>query len=673
MKISTVLLALAALPAAAQSPFTYETPQHLFSALDADGDGRADLAVVDREAATLAVGFQLSAGNFTFSTAEPTGIPQPAGLAAGRFLSTAADTVALTSRSANRVSLFSLSSPSATPVVRHLHPSTPTPKWLAAASPDADALAELVVSAENGTGFRMVCMDALDAAPATLWSQPFGQETRRINPLRPRPADAPRLGNFFGNLFYMDEVLTTGLGASASLSGSNATADSRFATGFFGGSDLATLIIHEPGAATARTARLSLSGSVFSWGPVSTLTFPSPVRLLVTIPVTTTTSRLAALLMDGSAATWDFTGPGGSLTPRATITGPLDFIAPVGTDSLLAIRGNLWQRFNTANTGTLGISNFGNFPRPSAASRVSNVVYLTGEPFVNPDAMVAGSQRARDWTTVASGGPSSWSVTALQQLTGGLSIAGTSLPLTAPAAASHALVNQFRPDISVRSLEGSAGPALGDVDIQPPAGTYPPLPPGGRFTLTFAPSTPGEQVFYRLDGAGAWTLYQPDAPPFLTAAGSVEAYAQGESRRSPIRSSAWSFANAPLLTVGGLTDADDDGMSDQWEKAFALTDPNADADGDGLSNLAEFQSGSDPLIGSQAPPLVLTSASINGGATLRLEWPAAEAGIILEQSTNLTSWNPVTSGIVTAGAVKRYDVPVAPPALPAAWFRLRRP
>ena len=516
-------------------------------------------------------------------------------------------------------------------------------------------------------------MDALDTSPSTLFSQAFGSETRRINPLRPRPADAPRLGNFFGNLFYMDEVLVTGLGSSTGLAGSNATADSRFTTGFFGGSDLATVVIHEPGAATARTARLTLAGSVFSWGPVATLTFPSPIRLLVTIPVTATTSRLAALLMDGSAATWDFTGPGGTLTPRAAIAGPLDFIAPVGTDSLLGVRGNLWQRFNTANTGTLGISNIGNFPRPSAASRISNVVYLTGEPFVDPAAVAAGSQRARDWTTTAAGGPSSWSVTALQQLSGGLSVAGTAVALTAPAQASHALVNQFRPDISVRSLEGSAGPALGDVDIQPPAGTYPPLAPGARFTLTFAPTTPGEQVFYRLDGAGPWTLHQPDAPPFLTAAGSVEAYAQGESRRSPIRSAAYTFANAPLLSVGGLTDADGDGMSDQWEKTFALTDPNADADGDGLTNLAEFLGGSDPLIGVPAAPLVLQSATINGGTALRLEWPAADTSIVLEQSSNLASWSPVTSGIVTVGAMKRYDVPIAPPAVPSGYFRLRRP
>lgn len=49
---------------------------------------------------------------------------------------------------------------------------------------------------------------------------------------------------------------------------------------------------------------------------------------------------------------------------------------------------------------------------------------------------------------------------------------------------------------------------------------------------------------------------------------------------------------APLEII--LTDNDQDGMVDQWEEKYGVDDPNADEDGDGLNNLAEFQQGGFP-------------------------------------------------------------------------------
>jgi hypothetical protein len=43
-----------------------------------------------------------------------------------------------------------------------------------------------------------------------------------------------------------------------------------------------------------------------------------------------------------------------------------------------------------------------------------------------------------------------------------------------------------------------------------------------------------------------------------------------------------------------IVDVDDDGMSDDWESFFSITDPSADLDADGYSNLDEFTQGSDP-------------------------------------------------------------------------------
>jgi hypothetical protein len=49
------------------------------------------------------------------------------------------------------------------------------------------------------------------------------------------------------------------------------------------------------------------------------------------------------------------------------------------------------------------------------------------------------------------------------------------------------------------------------------------------------------------------------------------------------------------MNLLGGPDSDGDGMSDDFETFFGAIDPNADTDGDGLTNLQEFQAGTNPL------------------------------------------------------------------------------
>jgi hypothetical protein len=128
--------------------------------------------------------------------------------------------------------------------------------------------------------------------------------------------------------------------------------------------------------------------------------------------------------------------------------------------------------------------------------------------------------------------------------------------------------------------------------------------------------------------------------------------------------------------MGATVDADADGLPDAWEKAFNATTPNGDIDGDGVSNLAEYQAGTDPRDPSSIaplPPLALTSSLVTISQTgyFRLEWSAALGNPILETNTGLTgTWTQVVSGIQLNGQTFRYETPVSGSK---AFFRLRRP
>jgi hypothetical protein len=100
-------------------------------------------------------------------------------------------------------------------------------------------------------------------------------------------------------------------------------------------------------------------------------------------------------------------------------------------------------------------------------------------------------------------------------------------------------------------------------------------------------------------------------------------------------------------------------ISDQWKTNFfgsvtnALAAPNADPDGDGLSNLAEYLEGSDPTINDF--PLQLLVPELHAEATGRtvvLRWMAvAGRSYTLESTSDLTcgDWTPLATNIIATG------------------------
>ena len=98
--------------------------------------------------------------------------------------------------------------------------------------------------------------------------------------------------------------------------------------------------------------------------------------------------------------------------------------------------------------------------------------------------------------------------------------------------------------------------------------------------------------------------------------------------------------SAPFTVNVALTDADDDGLPDAWEAANGISDPHADADGDGASNLAEYLAGTDPQ--SAASHFAITTVTRLAVGEFNITWPAVAGKLYrIRGSTDLAAWTPL--------------------------------
>ncbi|HWH71159.1 MAG TPA: SUMF1/EgtB/PvdO family nonheme iron enzyme, partial [Candidatus Sulfotelmatobacter sp.] len=94
--------------------FTYETPREFFGSGDLDGDGHADVVIVDKETGKIRVGYQSSAGLFTWVDNRPSGMKGIGGFTLGKLLSPKFNALAFASADANQLTIVDASSTTAT-------------------------------------------------------------------------------------------------------------------------------------------------------------------------------------------------------------------------------------------------------------------------------------------------------------------------------------------------------------------------------------------------------------------------------------------------------------------------------------------------------------------------------------------------------------------------------
>src|SRR5258705_11879447 len=66
-------------------PFIYETPKEFFGTGDFDGDGRADVIILDKDTGKFRIGYQLTNGVISWGDCRPTGEKGITGFTVGRL------------------------------------------------------------------------------------------------------------------------------------------------------------------------------------------------------------------------------------------------------------------------------------------------------------------------------------------------------------------------------------------------------------------------------------------------------------------------------------------------------------------------------------------------------------------------------------------------------------
>jgi hypothetical protein len=591
-----------------------ETPTEFQLLADLDGDGRADIVIVDKASGGFRVGYQLAPGSWTYAPARPTGMTGVTGVAAGRFFATERDAIAVVSPDANRTHIVRAASLPDFPIITPVFGQSLGP--VAVATPDIGGPGNTVhadlwvVSAENGAPnprrVETLRHNGTNFAPLTNAIRarlPVG--TRTVALKDGSPAWVVFLDTLAGQPDRLS-ALSLATGAATETAFSLEPEGSAWTSGKLGAGALHHVLTWVPGSPVFRSLALQEGPpNTFSFAPATVHALEDPIGQLM-IVASDAGPRLVAIAPEGDFATvYAFNGVNPPTFVQAIAPAPGQAIT-----GLVALSGGGFQLLeglagtgvstttipHTPDGGSFVAGTAQALPGLRPAALRANVFAFSSEPFVDPAAILLGRFSAPEWTSdpVLAGNQLNVS----RETFGGASVglgnkAAVNLG-TVPMGTAFALTSQFGEAVSVHSFESTTGPLGPSVEIDPLPG-----PRSQGFYLGFIPSVADAPVSFRLNN-GPWQSWS-NQKIFIYADTDVAYFIRHPLTLEPsaIRHASYRFDQPPHLI-----DSDGDGIPDFVEDAFGLNPlAGVDSDGDGFSDLNELIFGTNPNDPTSRPPL----------------------------------------------------------------------
>ena len=314
--LSLSLPGRAAVPDNSSSRFIYETTNEFFGSGDFDGDGRADLVIVDKESGKYRLGYQTTAGVFSWVDCRYSGLKSVTGFTVGRLFATNSDAFAFAAPTGTEISLVEAMS-SAAPGKPQLVPFTTAlgPNTIAAVdigSFGKTGLLDLYVASifnspdpnvatflkNDRTAFPKIGEVTLIGAAghANYLSLKAGQPERLCTLLNGEKRDT-----------FQIENLSSGQAVSvASLS--DLPSGSDYAADFWGGANVRKFVFYQPGSNNLHLRPLEEAGAALRLGRGSDFKLDQPIRQVVALAHADTHQLLVIFGEGRTAGLFDFDG-----------------------------------------------------------------------------------------------------------------------------------------------------------------------------------------------------------------------------------------------------------------------------------------------------------------------------------------------------------------------------
>ena len=675
-------------PLAAGSP-VQETAREFSAAGDFNGDGFADVLVLDKTSGLYRIGYSSAAGALTFAEARPGGLDRVTGCAVGKLIGTVRDSFAVTTPTANRAHILSPLTPGYTEakpaqdagvggqlLAAFDLPAGPVP------SAEDDLISFAVLDPVMGNQIRTL---RSSGGGWTLLNQTNAAEgaVSQGTSIIPAAAAAPLFAYVreagVSTVFHAWQ--SNGLVNNEVLTATSLPPGSGFVAATFE-TPRADVIFYTPGQAGVRV-RPILPAAPWAFGAEAAFDFGSPLEQLVAVNDPAGT-KLLTRFSNGSLALFGYTMAGGfsapqMLTPTGAAGVPSGIVPMPGAMFHLLFAPAAGQASTTAvtfrNNGTRWVQTAVTaLPghRPLAAS--ANVQLLAGAPFHTENVAVLRSYRTADWSTGVSVGGGPISITAQSASYGGVSqgigAPATQLLGTVGTPPGGTSVNQGHPQFSLFHFTTTLGATIDHAAISPDPGTY-----ATAVQINFSGMGAGSTVHYRRSPAAAFAAWSTGAAPWIFTPATVEYYVRTSSGVvSPTLSASYAFSKPPALQ-----DQDGDGVPDFVEIARGLNPAGGpDHDGDGFSDREEIAANTNPNQPASKPAtafpdlntmLVDLSASLQDTTTTSVGRPFAGTVVTVSDPFG----NPVGSGSTgSLGSSAEFARVTAVGVLPALEFLIAR-